>query len=835
MTAPKVLPVVRLVITEKPSVARDIARVLGARTRHDGYLEGAGVRVAWCLGHLLELQEPHEYEAEWKRWRLADLPMLPDPLRFRPIKRTSKQLSVLKRLLRASDVDLVVNGCDAGREGELIFRLVYDHAFGGGRGKAVKRLWISSLTDQAIHRGFASLEPGAAFDRLGDAARCRSEADWLVGLNATRALTLVTRKGGADGVLMSLGRVQTPTLAMIVRREDEIDAFVPEPFWQVLARFQPRRPDLATYEGTWRRGDSDRMKTEAEARAVADAVRARPGQAAKVERKSVRERPPFLFDLTALQKRANQRFAMSADRTLKAAQALYEQHKAITYPRTDSRFLTADMAPKLPAVVRRLEQSPWSAAAQAVAAANLRPGPRVIHDAEVGDHHAIIPTGRLPDLERLGQDERRVFELVARRLLAALLPDAVFASTRIETRVGDHAFLSIGRVRLEEGWQLAEPPPPPKPGQRPTPDLPAIDRGDAVDVAAVRVLEGKTQPPKRFDEATLLGAMERPDRHLDDESEGPAPEAEVRRAMKASGLGTPATRASIIETLLRREFIRRERKSLVPTTRGRALVGAVPTPELLSAALTGEWEARLARMAEGGADRASFMADIRAFTRTAIQAIAVMEPPSVPSPAREPLGKCPVCSTTVTEGRRAYSCERGKDCTFVIFKSIAGRATSPALVRLLLAKGHSRELKGFKSKTSGKSFSAALRLRADGTVEMDFERKGGGAARPARASGPPKPPKPRAPDGPLCPRCRTGRVIKGRQAWGCHRWREGCEFRVQFQQRGLRLPDDEADRLLRRKQTRLMEGLVREGKARLVLDLRAPGNVRVERAKRRGG
>ena len=801
---------VKLILAEKPSVARDIARVVGATGRRDGYLEGGGYRVAWSLGHLLELREPHEYDPAWKRWAAEHLPMLPEELKLRPIRKTAAHLRRLKELMRAPDIDGIINGCDAGREGEHIFRLVYRYAFGASRGKPVRRLWISSLTDQAVRAGMGRLRPSADYDRLADAARCRAEADWLVGLNATRAMTIAGRRGGGDAGLLSVGRVQTPTLAMLVRREEAIEAFVPQPFWKVHARLDGAG---ARWQATWTRGKTDRLGTEPEARAIAAAVDGRRGVVSKVERKQVRERPPFLYDLTALQKAANRRYGLSAEQTLKAAQGLYERHKAITYPRTDSRFLTSDMAPKLPALVKCLEASPWGDVAREVTARGVRPGRRVVNDAEVGDHHAIIPTGRLPNADALGPAERRVFELVARRLLAALLPDAVFAATRIETTVAEHVFVASGRVRMESGWQVAEPP---AKAQSATPELPRVEQGTPADVLGVQVEQGTTQPPKRHSEATLLASMERPDA-------GEVEEDEVRRAMKASGLGTPATRAAIIETLLRRDYVRREQKALVPTPLGRSLVHALPVPDLLSAELTGAWEARLARMAEGAADRARFMADIREFTARAVAAIGAAPVEAASRGPREVLGRCPVCGTPVTEGRAVFTCERGRECTFVIPKRIAGRKTSPALAKVLLGRGRSQVLKGFRSK-KGKSFSTTLVLREDGTVGMDFE---------ARAQRKPAEAAPARPAGAArCPKCKRGHVVAGRRGWGCSRWREGCDFVVWFVQGGLRLPEDEADRLFRRRQTRLMTGLTRAGKARLVLDLEVEGNVRVEPGKR---
>lgn len=881
-----------VVVAEKPSVARDLAKVLGARSKSDGYLEGRDIRVTWCVGHLLELAPPERYDPSWKRWSYDTLPMLPERFLLDPRKGAGAQLGVLKRLLKAKETTRIVNACDAGREGELIFRWLLDHVFGfqeaqhSRRIPPVDRLWIASLTEAAIAEGFERLRPAAHFDTLGAAARCRSEADWLVGLNATRAMTLLGRRAGSggDAGLLSVGRVQTPTLAMLTRREDEIEAFVPEPFWQVEATFvfEPEPGLEATYVGRWfdprltkrpsttERAPEEKQDAEkhhddrlvgpdaaARAEAIARAVRGRPGHVSKLTRLEQREPAPALFDLTALQKLANQRFGLSSDRTLKAAQNLYERHKAITYPRTDSRFITHDIAPTLPSLLRAQQAQPWSAAVRDALALGPTPQRKIVDDAEVGDHHAILPTDRVPELDRLSPDERHVYELVARRLVAVFLPPAVFDKRTLVTTVGTgtetHAFRSEGRARITTGWHAAEPPPK-RQGAHPEhrndepPLLPSLKEGAHVQTLSARPIESKTQPPKRHTEATLLGAMEHAGKDLDEEA--------LRRALRESGLGTPATRASIIETLLTRDYIRRDGRTLVPTPSGRALIAALPVAALRSAELTGRWEQKLAQVADGRYDPAAFMDEIRRFTRDAVQSMASAAPPPAlgVANAAEVLGRCPVCGTAVTLGRKAYTCERKRDCTFVVFTKVAGKTVSPNLLKLLLAKGRSSVLPGFKSK-AGKRFKAALVLGPDGTVNLDFGAGTGSTtsiadtpdesptseARPRTrkptsrkgAANEPKPPKREKDPRPICPLCKTGHVMVGRAAWGCTRWREGCRFVVPFQHGALRLPDDEAERLFRRGQTRLLKDLTETGQARVVLDIEVPGFTRIEPAKRR--
>ncbi len=816
-----------LVIAEKPSVARDLAKIMKANTRRDGYFEGDKIWVSWCVGHMVQLSEPAAYDEAWKKWSRASLPMLPETFKLSAIGRTRDQLDILKKLLKRDEITDVVNACDAGREGELIFRYVYDVARAK---KPVKRLWLASLTPQAVRAAWGVMKPGTDYDALGDAARCRSEADWLVGLNATRAMTIQGRASGARNDLMSVGRVQTPTLAMIVEREREIEDFTPETFWQVYAKFdagEQETPDQqTTYEGCWtaKRGGKDRFDKKEDAEAVLAAIEGKSGEVTKLVQKDIKERPPLLFDLTSLQRLANKRFSFSAQHTLDLAQALYEKHKLITYPRTDSNHLTTDMVKGLEPALTACGVGGWAAHAQTlVAAPKLRITKRVVNDDEVGDHHAIIPTDKKPNLTKLSKDEQTLYELVCRRFIAAFFPDAVFATTRAETTVEKHMFVTKGRVRKVAGWQEVEPPAryakqskaggKGKKGKAADPTLPRIDKNATYPVDSSRLHEGKTKPPKRYSEDLLLGAMERAGRGLDD--------AEMRRAMKESGLGTPATRASIIETLLRREYVQRSGKHIVPTAKGRVLVDAIPSDALKSPELTGEWESKLSKVADGRMTREEFMKSARELTASLIDDIlsTKLDIPSQVDPA-DVLGTCPICKTPVTEGFKAYSCATGRDCSFVIFKKVAGRSISKQLVKLLLSGKRSKTLKGFRSTKTKKQFQAALELDAQGKVKFVFDNSaprtpekspeeiaakkpsgkapakkasGGEAKGGARAKGDAKKgtgnlrdagktviAQPYARNAPklleVCPKCNQGKVIRGKRAWGCSRWREGCDW-----------------------------------------------------------
>ncbi len=706
----------RLILAEKPSVARDIARALGVRGGPKGSIGTGNTRVTWCLGHLAELAEPGSYDGDWRAWRLDVLPMLPETFRLQPRKDSVDQWRTVRALLKDPELGEVVNACDAGREGELIFANTYRLA---GCKAPVRRLWISAMTPAAIKQGFASLRSGASMADLEAAARCRSEADWLVGLNATRAMTLRMRSGNSSA-LLSLGRVQTPTLALLDEREQAIEEFVPETFFQVKVRFGV---EAGEWEAVWtpplppgrtRHGPHpERIASRGEAEAILARTSGRPGRVHTVERKQKRERPPLLYDLTTLQREANKRLRLSAKRTLDVAQALYERHKVLTYPRTDSRHLSTAQVPGLGGVLGSLRFGPYQQAADRVLTGWPRTlGKRIVDDAEVSDHHAIIPTGVDPRACDLSPVEKRLFDLVARRFLGVFHPDAVFATVRVDTRIGDDSFLARGRSLLEPGWRAIDPPKQSKKEVL----LPPVEPGEAADQRQAKIHEGQTQPPKRHTEASLLGAMERAGDELDD--------AELKRAMKRNGLGTPATRAAIIETLIARGYAARQENNLVPTVSGRALLAALPVPELRSPALTGSWEARLVAMAEGEDDRDAFMGDIRGFVRRAIDAIRGMEvdallrdavAPPVPIDG-ELLGDCPRCGAEVRQTRRGWQCT---SCPLLIPGQVARREVSRRMAKALLARGETKAVTGFKSR-QGKTFTAALKLQEDGDVGFWF-------------------------------------------------------------------------------------------------------------------
>jgi DNA topoisomerase III len=666
----------------------------------------------------VQLAEPDEYDAKYKKWRMADLPIVPDEFRLEVRdERSRKQFTVISKQLKRADVDDVVNACDAGREGELIFAWTYEKA---GAKKPVQRLWLSSMTLKAIKDAFARLKPGSEFHLLEEAARSRSEADWIVGMNATRAATIRLRSS-FDGAV-SLGRVQTPTLAIVARREEEIRAFKPEPYWLVDAMFQPVGGEAGRkYAGRFHEGSNPRLKTAEEAAAIVEAVRGRQGEITKLETTTRREKAPLLYDLTSLQREANTRFGFSARRTLSAAQRLYEEHKALTYPRTSSRFLSSDMIPEIKPIAELVGGArEYAAAARYVTGLDVLPLGRVINDAKVTDHHAIIPTRSEHRVEKMSDDDKRIYDLVTRRFLAVFHPDAVWENTRLETTVVEYIFRTRGRVLLEAGWrgvygEIAEERDSGEDDEGASQTLPKLEKGETVDTLEVASEEKVTQPPRRYSDASLLGAMETAGKLVDDD--------ELREAMKDSGIGTPATRAAIIERLIDVLYIEREGRSLVCTEKGLSVIQLLQDHKLTSPSLTGDWEHRLARIEQGEEQRADFMRDIALFAgETVIDLDAKLKEVRIP---RANLGPCPVCGHDIVENRKGFSCWSREDpgCGFVIWKSKAGKTLPQAVARELISNGRTEKpVTGFKGR-SGRSFRARLALMQteEGRWRVEFD------------------------------------------------------------------------------------------------------------------
>ena len=709
-----------LVIAEKPSVGRDLSQVLpGAFQKHEGYLETNDHIMTWAVGHLVQLAEPDEYDPKFKKWRMADLPIVPDAFKLVVRdERSKKQMTVITKLLKRADVDRVINACDAGREGELIFAWTFEKAKAS---KPVERLWLSSMTNAAIKSALGDLRPRHDFARLEEAARSRSEADWIVGMNATRAAT-VRLRSSFDGAV-SLGRVQTPTLALIARREEEIRAFVPEKYWLVDAVFEPTGGERGRrYAGRFHAGAQPRLKSAAEGAAIVAAVRGQAGEITKLEKSTKKERAPLLYDLTTLQREANTRFGFSARRTLGAAQRLYEEHKALTYPRTSSRFLTGDMVGEIKPTAELVgRQREYARAAAYVTGLDTLPLGRVVNDAKVTDHHAIIPTKAAHRTENMSDDDTKIYDMVTRRFLAVFHRDAVFENTRLETTVATHVFRTRGRVLVVAGWRgvygegFEDRPPADADDEGTEQTLPKVEQGEAVETVKVDSEEKETKPPRRYSDASLLAAMETAGKLVDDD--------ERREAMKDSGIGTPATRAAIIERLIDVGYIERDARSLVCTEKGLNVIRLLDGHALTSPELTGDWEHRLGRIEHGEETRERFMHDIAEFARgTVTELDAKLREVRIP---RANLGPCPVCGQDIVENRKGFSCWSREDpgCGFVIWKSKAAKTLPMAVAKELIATGRTaKPVTGFKGR-SGKSFRARLALQQgeEGKWRVEFD------------------------------------------------------------------------------------------------------------------
>ena len=696
----------KLVIAEKPSVAQSLAAVIGATTRKDGYLEGNGWRVSWCLGHLAGLADAATYNPDYAKWRYDDLPILPESWRFTIAKDKRDQFDALRTLLRREDVTEVVNACDAGREGELIFRTVYCLA---GCTKPMKRLWISSMEDSAIREGFANLRPGADYDGLHQAALCRAKADWLVGINATRLFSVLYHR------TLNIGRVMSPTLALIVQREAEIDTFKPVPFYTVTLEL----PGFSV--------SGERMADKAAAQQLKTACQGAAATVKKVERKDKSEKPPALYDLTTLQRDANRLLGYTAQQTLDYLQNLYEK-KLCTYPRTDSRYLTSDMAASLPELVRLTAGAlPFAAGMELVCNAA-----QVINDKKVTDHHAVIPTRNLQgaDLSGLPVGEKAVLELVALRLLCAVAQPYTFTETAVVVECAGAEFTAKGRTVKQLGWRAldaayraglknAEP-------DKETEDkaLPELSEGQTLPLSGAAVKEGKTTPPKHFTEDTLLSAMET------------AGKDDMPEDAERKGLGTPATRAGILEKLVSTGFLERKKSKkivqLLPSHDAVSLITVLPE-QLQSPLLTAEWEYRLGEIERGELAPEDFMDGISTMLQELVRTYQVIKGTEyLFTPPREVVGKCPRCGGEVAEMQKGFFCQT-ESCKFAIWKNnkwweLKRKQPTKAIVTALLKDGCAH-VTGLYSEKTGKTYDATVMLENDGkyaNFKLAFDRQKGG-------------------------------------------------------------------------------------------------------------
>lgn len=690
----------QLILAEKPSVGRDIVNAIGGTfKKRDGYFENDRYIVSWAIGHLVELCEPEDYNPNLKRWSLATLPIIPESFRLKPNPQTLKQFSIVKDLLSRPDVELIA-GTDAGREGELIIRYIMRLA---GYNRPFKRLWLSETTPEAIRQGLANLLPGEAKDLLAAAAEARSYSDWLIGINATRAFSK------KHGDLFSVGRVQTPTLGLIVAREREIRNFTPSLYWELFVDFA--KSDGQIYRGKWFKSKNQgRFEQEATALEIRDKVVGQTGSIIKTEEKEVTEPPPTLFNLNDLQKEANKKFGFTASQTLDLAQSLYEKHKLLSYPRTEYKHLTKELAKTIPARLAALESVPGYAKYVAFAKTAPKPGKRFIDDTKVGDHHAIIPTSVKPTAG-LSANEGKIYNLVVRRFLAMFYPAAVYKQTKVITMVAGETFQTSGRIELHPGWK--EVIPPVKGDKRDKEDeetlLPPLVQGESVEATKAELKQKKTEPPKRYTEATLLAVMEGAGKFVEDK--------DLKDAMKGHGLGTSATRAAIIERLIKVGYIERKGKVLIPTQKGETLIDLVP--EVVSSPqMTGEWEKALLDIEAGLVKPSNFMAGIIELTKKIVNLIKEQQTTKPTVQGKPVVGQCPLCGSEVLEYPKNYGCSGYREgCKFSFGKTILQKEITIELAKQLLAAGKVT-CQGFTSKT-GKKFDAALVLK-DGNITFDF-------------------------------------------------------------------------------------------------------------------
>lgn len=752
-----------LIIAEKPSVAVDIAKVIGNLKKNGDYYEGDDYIVGNALGHLLELACPDQYEVKRGKWTFAHLPVIPPYFDLKPITRTGDKLKNLNKLIHRADVSCVVNACDAGREGELIFRYIMQAT---KNTKPIKRLWLQSMTQAAIREALAHLRTDEEMQTLADAARSRSEADWLVGINGTRAMTAFNSSDGGF-FLTTVGRVQTPTLAIVVRRENEIRAFRPRDYWEVKAQFGV---SAGEYEGRWfdpkfkKSADNtlraERIFDEAQAKAIADRVRGKKAEVQETAKRTT-QLSPQLFDLTSLQREANNKFGFSAKTTLALAQSLYEKHKVLTYPRTDSRALPEDY---IGTVNETLKLLSGVAAYQPYAGTVLnkgwvKPTRRIFDNSKISDHFAIIPTLQTVKTE-LSEAELKIYDMVVRRFIAVFYPAAQYDVTTRISKVGEDHFKTEGKVLVEPGWMTVY-------GREATQDaaLVPLNGEKSADVLEAKTEKQQTRPPVRYNEATLLSAMEGAGKLVED--------GELREAMAEKGLGTPATRAAIIENLIDQKYIQRDGRELRATAKAQqllSLIDGLKINALSDPALTGEWEYKLAQIAKGNLQREAFMHAIRDLTNVIVEAAKNYEGTTVP--LENPLHfktPCPKCGGEVVENYRRYACTN-PGCDFSITKHPAGRMFEPDEVEELLATRHVGPLTGFISKL-GRPFEAELKLNDECKLEFDFGEKEGEAEQPVDAAsleaiG-------------VCPKC-GGRVLAAPNAFICEHSLNGkkCDFRI---------------------------------------------------------
>jgi DNA topoisomerase-3 len=772
---------VRVCIAEKPSVAKEIAAIIGAKSRMDGYYEGNGYQVTWTFGHLCTLKEPHDYTDKWKYWDMRTLPMLPERFGIKLINDNGvkKQFGIIEKLV--NNADEVINCGDAGQEGELIQRWVLSKA---GNSKPLKRLWISSLTEEAIKEGFDHLRDGHEFDNLYAAGSARAIGDWLLGMNATRLYTL---KYGQNKQVLSIGRVQTPTLSIIVTRQLEIDNFKPEPYWELKTKY--REVVFGTTSG--------RFATQEEASVKLSEITGHEFYIISYERKTGNEAPLRLFDLTSLQVDCNRKYGFTAEETLRLIQSLYEK-KLTTYPRVDTTYLSEDIYPKVPDILSKL--TTYQEFTAPLLASKIKKSPKIFDDKKITDHHAIIPTGVLSN--SLTPDEGKVYDMVARRFISAFYPDCKVSNVTVLGDVNQVEFKATGKQILEPGWRVVYK----YDAGKATAEeniLPLFEKGEH-GPHEPELGEKMTQPPKYYTEATLLRAMETAGKSVDDE--------ELRDLLKQNGIGRPSTRANIIETLFRRKYIRREKKNIVANPTGVELIQTIENELLKSAELTGLWEKKLREIEAGKYEISAFMVELKEMVTEIVLQVKLSNGKAItvaasdilkpevdakkpenerkPKPTAEANEKisCPKCQKgEVIQGKQAWGCSAFRDgCDFRLPFEFAGKKLSDTNVRMLCRKGRSGEVKTVDSE--GKTIAGNVIL--DSEFKLSFE--------------------PKVLEELVCPKCKKGLIMKGKSAWGCAEFRNGCQLRVPFVFMGKELTDSQMEQLILKGKTNKINGFTRQ-------------------------
>ena len=814
----------RLILTEKPSVASDIADALGGFEKKIDYYESEDSFITWAVGHLVQLAEPEDYNRDYKYWTLQSLPILPSHFNLKPIAKAEGRLKTISSLAKKSNE--VVNACDAGREGELIFRYICDYL---GLVSKTDRLWLQSMTQNAILEGFGHLRPSKELINLGEAAKCRSEADWLIGINATRAFT---RRLGS---LLSIGRVQTPTLAILVGREKEVTAFISQTYYEVFATFSCGSNE---YQGKWfielgkdkkseliksaieaskevKEGDRlDRLSSRKLAETITKAVNNKNGEVKIDEHKTQKQSPHLLFDLNELQREANRRFGYSASKTLQIAQTLYEEKKLITYPRTDSKFLPEDYMSVVPKIFKVLLNSEFAQIVKPLIEIKVIKNKRIFDNKKVSDHFALIPTDHSPAQIHLTADQAKIYNLVVKRFVAAFYPDAIWEYIKRVTEVEGFTFKTDAKVLKDPGFLSVFG----REEEEESKTLCTVKVGDETFTKSSEIFEKQTQPPPRFTDATLLGAMESAGKFLEDE--------EAREAMKEKGLGTPATRASIIERVIDVGYVERVGKELLPTIKGISLIDLLmgfPLPELCSPEMTGEWESKLASIETGGLSPKDFINSIIDFTKFIVEKVKSGNPEAQINNATGEtvvVGKCPLCSADVVGSFMSYRCSNYKpkktnnknkkinkekddeddnSCNFAIWRTIAGKIITDDVAKTLLEKGKVGPLSGFRSK-AGRPFSATLVLGDGGKVNFEF-------ADSLQKSEDKKNNDEKGEFIGTCPIC-SGKVYEYTSSYHCENYKKTCNLSLSKVILGKSIIIDQFENLITKRKTDKLQGFI---------------------------